>query len=179
VSIVRAVPTGSPAEPFVSTPAGPASHLAAKARRASSAGAPREAVSPPEAAPPVPVPDVCRVVRSGGPAALRVREMLDRVGDKWSLYVVARLGEGTKRFTELQRESNGISHRVLTVTLRTLERDGIVTRTVYPVVPPRVDYALTEMGTSLLVAVEPLLDWAAGHAEHIDRAREAFDGSRG
>jgi DNA-binding HxlR family transcriptional regulator len=136
-------------------------------------------VSPPEAAPPVPVPDVCRVVRSGGPAALRVREMLDRVGDKWSLYVVARLGEGTKRFSELQRESNGISHRVLTVTLRTLERDGIVTRTVYPVVPPRVDYALTEMGTSLLVAVEPLLDWAAGHAEHIDRAREAFDGSRG
>ncbi|WP_329456460.1 winged helix-turn-helix transcriptional regulator [Streptomyces sp. NBC_01497] len=121
---------------------------------------------------------VCTTVRAGDPAGLRVRDMLDRVGDKWSLYVVARLGEGTKRFSALQRDGNGISHRVLTVTLRTLERDGIVTRTVHPVVPPRVDYALTEMGAGLLVAVGPLLDWAAGHTEDIDRARDAFDGAR-
>ncbi len=75
------------------------------------------------------------------PAGCRAREVLDRVGDKWSLLVIALLGERTKRFTELKREIDGISQRMLTVTLRALERDGIVTRTVYPVVPPRVEYS--------------------------------------
>jgi DNA-binding HxlR family transcriptional regulator len=85
----------------------------------------------------------------------RAREILDRVGDKWSLYAIALLGGGTRRFTELKRGIDGISQRMLTVTLRGLERDGIVTRTQYPVVPVRVEYALTPMGRTLLARCTP------------------------
>lgn len=109
------------------------------------------------------------------PERCRAREILDRVGDKWSLQVIARLGERTKRFTELKREIDGISQRMLTVTLRGLERDGIVTRTVYPVVPPRVEYSLTPMGATLMDAAHTLVTWAETHLSKIDAARAAYD----
>lgn len=109
------------------------------------------------------------------PAACRAREVLDRIGDKWSLYVISSLGEGTKRFTQLKRDVDGISQRMLTVTLRGLERDGIVSRTVYPVVPPRVDYALTPMGRTLLATVGTLVNWAEDHVEDIENSRAAYD----
>lgn len=108
-------------------------------------------------------------------AGCRGREILERIGDKWSLQVIAVLGERTLRFTELKREIEGISQRMLTVTLRGLERDGIVARTVYPVVPPRVDYALTPMGATLLDAAITMVSWAEGHLAEIDAARVAYD----
>jgi DNA-binding HxlR family transcriptional regulator len=108
-------------------------------------------------------------------AGCRAREILDRVGDKWSLLVISLLGERTKRFTELKREIDGISQRMLTVTLRGLERDGIVTRTVYPVVPPRVEYSLTPMGATLMDAASTLVAWAEGHLGEIDAARADYD----
>ena len=92
-------------------------------------------------------------------AGCRGREILERIGDKWSLQVIAVLGERTLRFTELKREIEGISQRMLTVTLRGLERDGIVARTVYPVVPPRVDYELTLAGRSLQPVIAALAAW--------------------
>ncbi|TDB89069.1 transcriptional regulator [Actinomadura sp. KC216] len=108
-------------------------------------------------------------------AGCRAREILDRVGDKWSLQVIALLGERTKRFTELKREIDGISQRMLTVTLRGLERDGIVTRTVYPVMPPRVDYSLTPLGATLMDAANALVSWAESHLDQIDAARADYD----
>ena len=105
----------------------------------------------------------------------RAREVLERVGDKWSMYVIHRLGGGTVRFNDLRRGIDGISQRMLTVTLRGLERDGIVTRTVYPVIPPRVDYALTEMGRTLLGSVCNLVGWAGEHVHDIEQARAAYD----
>jgi DNA-binding HxlR family transcriptional regulator len=101
--------------------------------------------------------------------------VLDRVGDKWSLLVISLLGERTRRFTELRRSIDGISQRMLTVTLRGLERDGLVTRTVHPTVPPRVDYALTPMGRTLLDTVRSLVEWADSHVPEIDAARAAYD----
>lgn len=103
------------------------------------------------------------------------REVLDRVGDKWSVYVIFLLGDGPRRFTELRRSIEGISQRMLTVTLRNLERDGLVSRTVFPVVPPRVDYALTRLGRTLLATIGALVAWADRHKEDIDRARAAYD----
>ena len=108
-------------------------------------------------------------------ATCEIRDLLDRLADKWSLLVVELLGGGTLRFTELKREIDGISQRMLTRTLRHLERDGMVTRTVHPVVPPRVDYALTPLGASLLDAVEPLVAWTRVHRETIAAARETYD----
>ena len=105
----------------------------------------------------------------------RIREILDRVGDKWSLFVIFRLGAGPRRFTELRHSVDGISQRMLTVTLRGLERDGIVTRTVHPVVPPRVDYELTKMGQALIDAVGSLMAWADAHLDDVDAARAAYD----
>jgi DNA-binding HxlR family transcriptional regulator len=105
----------------------------------------------------------------------RIREILDRVGDKWSLFVIFRLGAGPRRFTELRHSVDGISQRMLTVTLRGLERDGIVTRTVHPVVPPRVDYELTKMGQALIDAVGSLMAWADTHLDDVDAARAAYD----
>jgi len=105
----------------------------------------------------------------------RGRDVLDRVGDKWSVYVIALLGTGTQRFTHLLRSIEGISQRMLTVTLRGLERDGIVTRKVYAVVPPRVEYTLTAMGRTLLETIVELMRWADDHATDIDAARIAYD----
>lgn len=106
---------------------------------------------------------------------LAVREVLHRVGDKWSVLVIALLGEGTKRFSELKRATEGISQRMLTLTLRGLERDGLVTRTVFPTVPPRVDYALTPLGETLLEPVRALAAWAKTHRSEIQEARWRFD----
>ena len=107
--------------------------------------------------------------------ACAIRDLLDRLGDKWSLLVVELLGEGTQRFTELRREIDGISQRMLTLTLRRLERDGLVHRTVHPVVPPRVDYGLTPLGETLLDAVAPLVTWTREHRYEIAAARAGFD----
>ena len=104
-----------------------------------------------------------------------ITDILTRVGDKWSVMVVMLLGNGTKRFNEMRRVIGGISQRMLTLTLRGLERDGLVTRTVFPTVPPRVDYALTDLGRSLLIPISALGVWAYGHRDAIDAARQAFD----
>jgi DNA-binding HxlR family transcriptional regulator len=104
-----------------------------------------------------------------------IRDVLDRLGDKWSLLVVELLGAGTQRFTELRRDVDGISQRMLTLTLRRLERDGLVRRTVHPVVPPRVDYELTSLGRSLLDAIAPLVAWARRHRDDIAAARADYD----
>jgi DNA-binding HxlR family transcriptional regulator len=115
---------------------------------------------------------------NGLPADCRaVSDVLARVGDKWSVLVVTRLGAGSMRFNELRRSIGGISQRMLTLTLRGLERDGLVTRTVFPTVPPRVDYALTPLGRDLLEPVSALGDWATRNQAKIARAREKFDGA--
>ena len=105
----------------------------------------------------------------------RAREVFARVGDKWSVSVIHLLGSGTMRFTELRRGIDGISQRMLAVTLRGLERDGIISRTMYPVIPPRVDYSLTPMGRTLLTTITNLVDWADDHLDDIVRARAAYD----
>ena len=105
----------------------------------------------------------------------RARDVLHRVGDKWSVFVIDRLGQGSQRFSELRRSIDGITGRMLTVTLRGLERDGLVTRTMHPVIPPRVDYELTPMGTTLLKTIQQLIDWADGHAGDIYEARLVYD----
>ncbi|MDQ1477994.1 MAG: hypothetical protein QOE62_3223 [Actinomycetota bacterium] len=104
-----------------------------------------------------------------------VRTILDRIGDKWSLLVICLLADGTRRFGELRREIDGISQRMLTLTLRQLEREGLVTRTVFPVVPPRVDYELTELGSTLLDTIQALVAWAGKHGNEIIAARAAYD----
>jgi len=108
-------------------------------------------------------------------AACAVRDLLDRLADKWSLLVVELLSQGPRRFTELRREIDDISQRMLTLTLRNLERDGLVLRTVYPVVPPRVDYELTEPGLSLLTAVKPLRAWVDDYHDGVASARASYD----
>ncbi|CAL9395136.1 hypothetical protein SUDANB145_01348 [Streptomyces sp. enrichment culture] len=105
----------------------------------------------------------------------RARVVLGMVGDKWSLLVVCRLAQGPLRFTELKRAVDGVSQRMLTVTLRSLERDGILTRTVHNAMPPHVAYELTPMGETLYEATRPLLDWTAAHLARIDDARAAYD----
>ena len=108
-------------------------------------------------------------------ATCRVRGVLDRVGDKWAIYVVDRLGQGPRRFSELLRGIDGITARMLTVTLRGLERDGILTRTVHAAVPPRVDYELTPLGETLLRTIGQLAAWADAHLGEIEEARTAYD----
>ncbi|MBM7367581.1 winged helix-turn-helix transcriptional regulator [Gordonia hydrophobica] len=104
-----------------------------------------------------------------------VRELLDRVGDKWSLLIIGMLRTGELRFSELQRRIPGISQRMLTLKLRSLERDGLVSRTVYAEVPPRVEYELTEMGQTLIEPALGLALWAVKHQPAITAAREVFD----
>ena len=104
-----------------------------------------------------------------------VSSVLARVGDKWSVLIIVLLGNGPRRFNEIKRTIGGISQRMLTLTLRGLERDGLVKRTQFPTIPPRVDYELTPLGRSLGRAVQPLGDWAQGHIKHIARAQAAFD----
>lgn len=105
-----------------------------------------------------------------------VASVLARVGDKWSVLVIMLLGDGPRRFNELKRMIGGISQRMLTLTLRGLERDGLVTRTVFPTVPPRVDYELTDLGRGLSDPVMKLGAWAQQHLSDIDTARKNFDG---
>lgn len=104
-----------------------------------------------------------------------VREVLTRIGDKWSVLIIVLLGEHTRRFSEIKRQIEGISQRMLTLTLRGLERDGIVERTVFPTVPPRVEYALTPLGRTLLRTLAELAAWANDNRRQIERARAAFD----
>ncbi len=104
-----------------------------------------------------------------------VSEVLQRIGDKWSLLVVRRLGDGPMRFNELRAAIGGISQKMLTTTLRTLERDGFVTRTVFPTIPPRVDYELTDLGRELLIPVKGLAEWAMLNINRINDARDRFD----
>jgi DNA-binding HxlR family transcriptional regulator len=106
---------------------------------------------------------------------IAVREVLNRVGDKWSVLLIGMLGAGPLRFNELKHRVEGISQRMLTLTLRGLERDGLVTRTVFATVPPRVDYELTPLGRTLLVPVQALASWAAAHREDIQGAQDRFD----
>jgi DNA-binding HxlR family transcriptional regulator len=101
--------------------------------------------------------------------------ILARVGDRWTVLIVVLLGDGPKRFNEIRRMVSGISQRMLTFTLRGLERDGLVTRSVFPTTPPRVDYELTELGSTLWEAVEPLGSWARAHVSEILASREQFD----
>lgn len=107
--------------------------------------------------------------------AREVRHLLTRIGDKWSLLVISLLGNGSLRFSELKREVEDISQRMLTLTLRNLERDGLVKRTVYPTVPPKVEYELTELGTTLLDTIDSLVQWTVSHLDDIATAREEYD----
>jgi len=102
--------------------------------------------------------------------------VLARIGDKWSVLIVSRLGVRPMRFNELKREIGGISQRMLTLTLRGLERDGLVTRTIFATIPPRVDYELTQLGRSLLEPVTGLSAWALKNIAKIEASRERFDG---
>lgn len=104
-----------------------------------------------------------------------VTSVLARVGDKWSVFVIMMLTDGPLRFNELKRMISGISQRMLTLTLRGLERDGLVTRTVFPTIPPRVDYELTDLGRGLSQPVKALGQWAFDHLPEIQGAREKFD----
>lgn len=108
--------------------------------------------------------------------ACKAVEILQRIGDKWSLYVIHTLCEGgTLRFSELRRGIDGISQRMLTVTLRNLERDGLVRRTIYPEIPPRVEYQLTPLGGTLRGVVGALVTWTEAHLAEIEAARARFD----
>ncbi len=104
-----------------------------------------------------------------------IREVLDRIGDKWTVLVISTLGSGPLRYSDLQASVPGISQRMLTVTLKELERDGLVTRTAYPEVPPRVVYELTPLGRSLMDAVLSLAGWAAGHHREIAANRRKHE----
>jgi DNA-binding HxlR family transcriptional regulator len=109
------------------------------------------------------------------PVCRTISTLLSRIGDKWTVLVVSSLGEGPRRFNELRREIPSVSQRMLTLTLRNLERDGLVSRTVTPTIPPRVDYELTEMGHSLLKPVTALSEWALAHVTDIHAAHAWFD----
>lgn len=106
-----------------------------------------------------------------------IRQVLDRVGDKWSLLVIAALEPGPLRYTDLQRQAPGISQRMLTLTLRQLQQDGLISRTAYAEVPPRVEYALTELGRGLHEIVTSLIGWAAAHHDEIRAHRAAHAAS--
>src|SRR4051812_22412956 len=106
---------------------------------------------------------------------LAVRDVLNRVGDKWSVLIISLLGGGPLRFSELRRSIERISQRMLTLTLKALERDGLVTRTVYPSIPPRVEYALTTLGGTLLEPIQALAGWAGNHRLAIQASRDRYD----
>ena len=114
------------------------------------------------------------------PTNCHARDVLARVGDTWSMYVIQVLDEAhTLRFSELRREVDGISQRMLTVTLRGLERDGLVKRIVYPEIPPRVEYSLTPLGSTLRQLIRGLVVWAGAHLSEVDGARAAYDAQHG
>jgi DNA-binding HxlR family transcriptional regulator len=108
-------------------------------------------------------------------SCVAVREVLNRVGDKWSVLIVSLLAGGPKRFSDLRRMIEGISQRMLTLTLKGLERDGLVTRTVYPTIPPRVEYELTELGRTLRKPIQSLAKWAQENRERIQESRNRYD----
>lgn len=112
------------------------------------------------------------------PVCRTISDLLSRIGDKWTVLVVQTLGEGPKRFNELRREIPSVSQRMLTLTLRNLERDGLVSRTVTPSIPPRVDYELTELGQSLQGPICGLATWATENVEAIHEAQARFDAQR-
>ena len=114
----------------------------------------------------VPASDRCRAVN----------DILARIGDKWSVLIVMSLGDGTFRFNELKRRTDGISQRMLTLTLRGLERDGLVERDFVPIIPPKVSYRLTELGRSLRKPVGALGQWAIEHRGTVEQARTRYDG---
>ncbi|HEY3710905.1 MAG TPA: helix-turn-helix domain-containing protein [Amycolatopsis sp.] len=103
------------------------------------------------------------------------RQLLDRIGDQWTVLIVGALVDGPLRFTQIGKRVEGISQKVLTQTLRSLVRDGILTRTAYPVIPPRVDYELTTLGRNLSEPLDLLDRWARRHMAQVSAAREAFD----
>ncbi|WP_274628039.1 winged helix-turn-helix transcriptional regulator [Arvimicrobium flavum] len=109
------------------------------------------------------------------PDCRAISDVLQRLGDKWTVLVVSQLGEGAMRFNELRRTIGNISQKMLTTTLRDLEQDGFVTRTVYPTVPPRVEYALTDLGRDLLEPVHGLIEWAKANRERMDEAKRRFE----
>ncbi len=109
------------------------------------------------------------------PVCRTISTLLSRIGDKWTVLVVATLGDGPRRFNELRREIPSVSQRMLTLTLRNLERDGLVNRTVTPSIPPRVDYELTALGHSLLKPVTALTEWALDNVAAIHSAQARFD----
>lgn len=108
-------------------------------------------------------------------SCIPVRAMLAKIGDKWSILTIMMLSDGTKRFSELQRGIEGISQRMLTLTLRGLERDGLVTREVFPTIPPRVEYTLTPLGHSLKMPVQALGQWVVANLPELEAARRRFD----
>jgi DNA-binding HxlR family transcriptional regulator len=109
------------------------------------------------------------------PVCRTISTLLSRIGDKWTVLVVDTLGEGSKRFNELRREIPSVSQRMLTLTLRNLERDGLVSRVVTPSIPPRVDYTLTELGQSLRQPISALSQWAIDNVQTIHAAQAEFD----
>jgi len=124
------------------------------------------------------VPDASTTERPFDPyaAGCPSRKALDRIGDRWTVLIVGALADGAQRYTELARRIEGVSQKMLTQTLRGLERDGLVTRTVHATVPPRVDYALTPLGRTLLAAIEALEQWARDHMPDIQAAQASYDG---
>jgi DNA-binding HxlR family transcriptional regulator len=120
--------------------------------------------------------DVTTSTPTHGPGECEaVSSVLSRVGDKWTVLTVMMLADGPKRFNQLRRMIGGVSQRMLTLTLRGLERDGLVTRTQFPTIPPRVDYELTELGHSLRTPILALGDWAFSNMAAVEGARSAFD----
>lgn len=115
---------------------------------------------------------------SGDEACTAMRQVLDRVGERWSLMAVVALRDGPVRFNRLRRALEGVSQRMLTLTLRRLVRDGLVSRVVLPGVPPQVEYALTPLGESLRVQVQGLLDWSVLHRQEMDESRQRFDAAQ-
>jgi DNA-binding HxlR family transcriptional regulator len=114
------------------------------------------------------------------PSNCHARDVLARIGDTWSVYVIHVLGAAkTLRFNELRKEVDGISQRMLTVTLRGLERDGLVVRSIFPEVPPRVEYSLTPLGATLRQHLRGLVAWAGAHLDEVDMARAAYDKRHG
>lgn len=106
-------------------------------------------------------------------------QVLDRIGDKWTVMVVGVLSVGPQRFNTILRTIGGVSHRMLTLTLRGLERDGLVTRTIYPTIPPKVEYELTELGCSLIAPLRVLSSWGVKNRPAIEAARARFDACSG
>jgi DNA-binding HxlR family transcriptional regulator len=107
------------------------------------------------------------------------RQVLNRIADKWTILVVGSLSEDTKRFSELKREISGVSQKMLTQTLRGMERDGLLTRKVYPTVPPKVEYTLTELGFTLITMLEQIRNWSENNIEAVLAAQTSYDSQGG